>query len=48
MSEAIFRLVWWRWMKRYDVVKVVGWRTALVEARGIPRQKVTCCFWIFD
>lgn len=47
----LFRIVWWPWLRRYErlrVVSVVDWRTARIEALGVPRQRVTCCFWSFN
>jgi hypothetical protein len=50
MSARLFRIVWWPWLREYRqlrIVKVVNWRTCYMEALGVPRQRVTCCFWIF-
>jgi hypothetical protein len=51
MGSMLFRLVWWRWLRQYKrlrVVKIVTWRSAWIEALGVPRHRVTFCFWIFD
>ena len=34
--------------QKINVVKVKGWRTALVDRVGYGREKITFCFWWFD
>lgn len=53
-SEMLLRLwalVWRRWMTGCDgeqlrIVRVKGWRTALVEGNKTTRQTITPCFTI--
>jgi hypothetical protein len=33
-------------MKDYEIVSIVGWRTARVKAPFASQQTVTCCFKI--
>jgi len=51
----LFTFFWWRrlyWQTpdrhgRIHVVKVKGWRTALVDRVGYGRETITFCFWWF-
>jgi len=50
-----FTFVWWKrlWYMtehyhgRIHVVKVKGWRTALVDRVGYGREVISFCFWWF-
>ena len=53
----IFTFIWWNRLKnesshiglvRDHVVKVKGWRTAIVDKPGYGRQTITFCFWKFQ
>jgi hypothetical protein len=50
----VFSLIYKRWLyddysKSFDtVVKVKGWRTALVDSKGGSRRSMSPCFWIFE
>lgn len=44
-------IVWKRWLVDYrgsplTVVKVKGWRTAIVESNSEPRKTITPCFTV--
>ena len=54
----MFTFIWWKrlfWQTldhrcyhgRMHVVKVKGWRTALVDISGNGRQTTSFCFWWF-
>jgi len=55
----LFTFIWWNRLSHerqlYDfrirardhVVKVKGWRTALIDTFGSGRQTVSFCFWWF-
>ena len=51
----LFTFVWWNRLFYYSdthhgrihVVKVKGWRTALVDRIGYGRETITFCFWWF-
>jgi hypothetical protein len=51
IMRAMFALVYRRWLwdhwdKGYcRVVRVTGWRSALVETQGGKRRHMTACFW---
>ena len=47
--RSLWRWVWARWLDEDDkVLRVISWRTALIEAKYGQRRTVTCCWWIFD
>jgi hypothetical protein len=40
------RWLWCDWHKAHDsVVRVTGWRSAIVETRSGQRRHMTACFW---
>lgn len=48
----LWGLMWRRWMtdcngNRLTVVRVKGWRTAVVESKTEPRKTMTPCFTVF-
>ncbi len=51
--ELIWKLVWLKWLwsdyfKCYaTVIKVKGWRTAIVEWKGCSRMTISPCFLWF-
>jgi hypothetical protein len=53
MKNKIWSIIWMHWLwnpikHRYNtVIKVKGWRTAVIED-GDERSVMSPCFWIFD
>lgn len=48
----LWSVVWWRWMRgpgghKRRVVRVKGWRTAVVESNLEMRVTITPCFSVF-
>jgi hypothetical protein len=44
MKQRIFTWFWRRWLAPHErVVKVIGWRTALIDGSGGKRERVTFC-----
>ena len=48
LGRKAWGLVWLRWMRGRHVVKVKGWRTALVDDPRGQRSTMSPCFWWFD
>lgn len=47
--KFLFALVYRKWLDKGDkVIRVKGWRTALIETRGGNRKTMTPIFWWFD
>lgn len=52
IKNHLWAIVWYRWMTtasghRRTVVKVKGWRTAIVDSKVERRQTITPCFKFF-
>lgn len=43
----IWSIVFRKWLHDIRVVKVKGWRTALVEGEKVSRYTITPCFSLF-
>lgn len=53
MKNRIFCWIWSLVWKKYidngwRVIKVKGWRTALIDDSHGQRKTITPCFWIFQ
>jgi hypothetical protein len=48
LGRKLWGLVWLRWMRGRHIVKVKGWRTALVDDPMGQRSTVSPCFLWFD
>jgi len=46
--RAMFRLVWWRWMRDCKVIRVTGWRSCLFDTRSGQRMRGTMCIFPWD
>ena len=47
--NKLFSIVWFAWLGPDDkVIKVKGWRTALIDENGYQRKTITVCFWWFN
>ena len=46
----LWSFIWQRWLTDKKVIKVKGWRTAIVESAkwGGDRQTISPCFWVFN
>jgi len=48
MPKWLFRLVWFRWLEEGDkIIRVKGWKTALIESRSGVRKTISPVFGIF-
>jgi hypothetical protein len=49
MIKLLWKLIWNRYLTEsdYTVVKVKGWRSALIETKYGSRKNVTICFTLF-
>jgi hypothetical protein len=45
MIRALFTVVYRRWLHGDRVLRVTGWRSALVETPHGRRRHMTACFW---
>jgi hypothetical protein len=44
--RILFKLLWWRWFKGYNIIRVVTWKTALVENKySKSRCTARVVFW---
>jgi hypothetical protein len=49
LTKRIWARVYRKWLDEGDViVRVINWRTALLDRKGYQRVAVSACFWIFD
>lgn len=43
----VFAKIWKKQLAGMKVVKVAGWRSAVVDIAGQGRQRIWFCFWWF-
>jgi hypothetical protein len=47
-----FKIIYYRWTKDCKVIKVKGWRTAIIDSPKESRRTITPCFkilfWNFE
>jgi len=44
----MWNFVWQKWLDKDEtVIKVTGWRSALIEGKYGRRRGLACCFWWF-
>lgn len=46
LQNIVWSLVFRRWLVGCRVVRVVGWRTAIVEGDRVSRHRITPCFTV--
>jgi len=44
MINFLFKIIWWKWMRNYKIVKVTGWRSCLYDDKYGQRTRVTILF----
>jgi hypothetical protein len=44
--RILFKLIWWQWFKDDNIIRVITWRTALVENKySKSRYTARVVFW---
>jgi len=48
--KRLFALIWHRFLRDGEdkVIKITGWRSAIIDRKGSGRAYVWFCFWVFN